>query len=374
MSRPVTSLPGVPGGLSVSGLYKSFGTRPVLTGVDLSVAPGSFTAILGSSGSGKTTLLRLLVGFERPDSGQITLHRRIVDDEAIHLPSQRRRIGYVPQEGGLFPHLSVEANIRFGLPRSHRHSSITHLIELAGLNDLTSRYPHQLSGGQQQRVALARALAIGPELVLLDEPFSSLDASLRAAVRDDVRKILAAAGTTAVLVTHDQDEALSLADAVAVLRDGRIVQQATPSEIYACPRDPDLAGFVGDSNLFDSLVADGQVRTCFGKLALLPEAAASLSAGQCAVVLLRPEQLTIAASSQDYGIQTQIIRTQFHGHDTVLTVKPLSSTSPTGTHAVTTTAGCIRARLSGRNTLPVGALLTLTARGPVMAWPVKQPT
>src|SRR5580704_9592425 len=187
--------------LTVTGLHKAFGSHPVLTGLDLDVPAGSFTAILGPSGSGKTTLLRLLAGFDRPDAGSIVIGDRVVDGPGTgHVPPDRRQIGYVPQEGALFPHLSVAAAV--------------------GLTGMGGRYPHQLSGGQQQRVALARALAIKPEVVLLDEPFASLDAHMRASVRADVQRICRAAGTTAILVTHDQDEALSMADRIAVLRDG----------------------------------------------------------------------------------------------------------------------------------------------------------
>src|ERR1700691_372873 len=208
--------------VAVTGLHKAFGTHPVLTGVDLEVPAGSLTAILGPSGSGKTTLLRLMAGFDRADAGTIKIGDVLVDSPGVHLPPARRRIGYVPQEGSLFPHLTVEANVGFGLAaRERRGGKVASMLEAVGLGGLGKRYPHQLSGGQQQRVALARALAIEPALVLLDEPFSSLDAGLRSSVRSDVQDVLRAGGVTAVLVTHDQDKALSVADQVAVIRDGR---------------------------------------------------------------------------------------------------------------------------------------------------------
>jgi iron(III) transport system ATP-binding protein len=192
--------------LAVTGLTKAFGGRPVLTDVDLDVPEGSLTAILGPSGSGKTTLLRIIVGFEHADGGMVTLGGTVVDGPGAHVPAERRRIGYVPQEGCLFPHLTVAANVGFGLPRRDRRTqAIGDLLDAVGLAGLGGRYPHQLSGGQQQRVALARALAIKPSLVLLDEPFGSLDANLRASIRADVRRLLTEAGATAVLVTHDQD-------------------------------------------------------------------------------------------------------------------------------------------------------------------------
>jgi iron(III) transport system ATP-binding protein len=204
-------------GVQVAGLYKSFGEHPALRGVDLDVPVGSFTAILGPSGSGKTTLLRIIAGFDRMDAGTVTIGGQLMDDGRRFIRPQRRGIGYVPQEGALFPHLTVADNVGFGMPRRKRNG-IVHLVELVGLQGLERRYPHQLSGGQQQRVALARALAIEPKVVLLDEPFSSLDASLRDGVRRDVARILNEANATTILVTHDQDEALGLADQIAVLR------------------------------------------------------------------------------------------------------------------------------------------------------------
>ena len=229
-------------GFEITDLHKSFGAQQVLGGLQLVAEAGSFTAVLGTSGSGKTTLLRLLAGFDRPDRGTIAIGGLVVDDETRHLAPEQRRIGYVPQEGTLFPHLSVEGNIGFGLDRGNRRARVAELLELVGLVGLGRRYPHQLSGGQQQRVALARALAIEPELVLLDEPFASLDTSLRASVRDEVRMILRASGTTAVLVTHDQDEALSLADRVAVLRHGAIAQYAPPRGPVLPPGRPPAGG------------------------------------------------------------------------------------------------------------------------------------
>src|SRR5580698_1279300 len=263
--------------LATSGLHKAFGTHPVLRGVDLDVPAGSFTAILGPSGSGKTTLLRLLAGFERADAGTISIGDRVVDGPGAHLPPERRQIGYVPQEGALFPHLSVAANVGFGLPARERRGPRTdELLGAVGLAGMGGRYPHQLSGGQQQRVALARALAIRPEVVLLDEPFASLDAHMRASVRADVQRICRAAGTTAILVTHDQDEALSMADRIAVLRDGRIVQYAAPQDLYMLPADPALARFIGDANLLDGTVpeeAAATVDTILGRLPLEPSSA-----------------------------------------------------------------------------------------------------
>src|SRR5215472_564511 len=254
--------------VTVTGLDKAFGAHPVLSGLDLEVPAGSLTAILGPSGCGKTTLLRLLAGFERADAGTICIGGVLVDGPGVHLPPERRRIGYVPQEGSLFPHLTVAANIGFGLPaRQRRGPATAELLEAVGL---AGRYPHQLSGGQQQRVALARALAIGPKIVLLDEPFASLDAHLRASVRADVQGLLAKTGITGILVTHDQDEALSTADRVAVLRDGRIAQSDAPQDLYDRPADAGIARFIGDANLLDGVLEAGTVETILGRLPVEP--------------------------------------------------------------------------------------------------------
>jgi iron(III) transport system ATP-binding protein len=298
--------------LTVQGLTKSFGPTPVLTGVDLHVPGGSFTALLGPSGCGKTTLLRLVAGFDDPDGGTIAVGDRTVTGAGRSVPARSRGIGFVPQEGGLFPHLSVAANVAFGLPRRQRRElgRVRELLALVGLDPaLAQRSPHQLSGGQQQRVALARALAPAPSLVLLDEPFSSLDASLREETRQAVAEALAATGATAVLVTHDQAEALSMADEVAVLRGGRLVQLADPRTLYRSPRDLDVATFVGESVVLDAEVRDGAAHSVLGVLPLerpCPDGPAR--------VLLRPEQLRLGAP--DGGGPTARVRAvDFFGHD-----------------------------------------------------------
>jgi iron(III) transport system ATP-binding protein len=359
--------------LTVTGLHKAFGTHPVLTGLDLDVPAGSFTAILGPSGSGKTTLLRLLAGFERADAGSITIGDRVVDGPgAGYLPPERRQIGYVPQEGALFPHLSIAANVGFGLPARQRRGQRTdELLATVGLSGMAGRYPHQLSGGQQQRVALARALAIRPEVVLLDEPFASLDAHMRASVRADVHRICRDAGTTAILVTHDQDEALSMADRIAVLRDGTIVQYAAPQDLYTRPADPALARFVGDANLLDGKLADwpgaiagGAVDTILGLLPLEPSSALAASSGEV-TVLVRPEQLEILADCQDSADETRsgclaghVIACEYYGHDAVVRVQP--DGEPGRQQVIVRTAGGPQ--------LPAGTPVCIRARGAVIAW------
>ncbi len=251
--------------VAVSGLRRTFDVRPpalALDGVDLVVPVGSFTAILGPSGSGKTTLLRVLAGTERPDEGSVRVGGELLDGPGVHVPPEKRRVGLVPQEGALFPHLDVAGNVAFGLhgsPKPVRRERVAEMLELVGLAGMESRRPHELSGGQQQRVALARALAPSPDVVLLDEPFSALDASLRSSLRLEVAELLRASGTTAVLVTHDQDEALSVADLLAVMRDGRIVQHGAPDQLYRSPADLWVAGFLGDAVVLDGeLVEAGE--------------------------------------------------------------------------------------------------------------------
>jgi iron(III) transport system ATP-binding protein len=354
--------------LSVQGLYKAFGRHPVLTGVDLTIPAGSLTAILGPSGSGKTTLLRVLAGFDRPDAGTVRIGDQLADGPDAHVPPERRRIGYVPQEGSLFPHLSVAANVGFGLPAGQRRGPrIGELLESVGLAGLGKRYPHQLSGGQQQRVALARALAIEPAVVLLDEPFAALDAHLRASVRADVAQIFTARGTTAVLVTHDQDEALSMADRVAVLRDGRIAQYAAPQDLYISPADPQLAGFIGDANLLDGQLLGGAaagtaVRTVFGELALAPAGGPGLEPGPV-TVLVRPEQLAVqAADGAGDGVAAcvagQVVACHYYGHDAVLRVRLTEAPGPE-----------IIVRTAGGPQLAAGTAVLVRATGTVLAWP-----
>jgi len=364
--------------VTVTGLDKAFGAHPVLAGLDLEVPAGSLTAILGPSGSGKTTLLRLLAGFERADAGTIGIGGVLVDGPGVHLPPERRRIGYVPQEGSLFPHLTVAGNVGFGLAarqhgarqhgarqhgaRQRRGARVEALLETVGLAGFGRRYPHQLSGGQQQRVALARALAIEPAVVLLDEPFASLDAHLRASVRADVQEIFRRAGTTAVLVTHDQDEALSVADRVAALRDGRIAQCAPPEDLYCRPADPRLASFIGDANLVEGVVSGSMVKTPFGCLPLDPAAAIPGSASQV-TVLIRPEQIDIVPNED--GLTAQVTSCRYHGHDAVLSVQPEDEAG--GPPVVVRITGGPHRPAGPR--LSAGTTVTLRARGRVFAWP-----
>ena len=282
--------------VQICGLSKSFGRHRVLEDVDLDIADGEIMAVLGPSGCGKTTMLRILAGFLAPDTGTVTFGGTVVAADATSLSPQRRRVGYVPQEGALFPHLDVRGNILFGLPRRERSTQrLTEMLDLAELPHVLARsYPHQLSGGQQQRVALARALAPRPRVVLLDEPFSSLDASLRLSAGREVTQVLRTAGTTAVLVTHDQGEALSLADRVAVMRAGRIAQVDAPVQLYRSPVDVEVATFVGGATLLPATLR-GRVASCaLGELVVTHSHARPLPDGR-ATALVRPEQVRLAA-------------------------------------------------------------------------------
>ncbi|MGZ6801237.1 MAG: ABC transporter ATP-binding protein [Mycobacteriaceae bacterium] len=300
--------------LTVRGLRKSFGPTLVLDGVDLHVPDGSLTALLGESGCGKTTLLRLVAGFDNPDAGTIHFGDQMVFGEGRSVPARSRRVGYVPQEGALFPHLDVAHNIAFGLPRQQRRTGlrVTELLEVVGLTAAhATRLPHQLSGGQQQRVALARALAPRPTLVLLDEPFSSLDASLRAETRRAVSDALRAAGATAVLVTHDQTEALSMADQVAVMHAGRVVQLDTPAHVYDSPTDTLTAAFVGDAVLLAATVHDGLAQCALGTVALHTAAPDGP-----VTVLLRPEQILLTEDAS--GTPARVTDLNYYGHDATI--------------------------------------------------------
>jgi iron(III) transport system ATP-binding protein len=341
--------------LEITGLDKSYRTQSVLRGLDLAVDQGDFVSILGPSGSGKTTLLRVIAGFDRADGGTVRLYGGVVDDAHHFVAPENRRIGYVPQDGSLFPHLSVEANVGFGLPRGERHGArVAELLEMVGLSGLARRYPHQLSGGQQQRVALARGLAVNPRLVLFDEPFSSLDASLRATLRRDVRRILDHAGTTAVLVTHDQDEALSLADRVAVIRHGRICQFDTPARLYARPATPELAHQFGEVNFLEGTARGGLVDTPLGRLALDEPVAE----GTAVTLMVRPEQVVVDGGCAAANANALVLDTEFYGHDAVVKLR--------ADHDAT---GVVVARLSNPSPLPErGARVALEVRGAVVAW------
>jgi iron(III) transport system ATP-binding protein len=326
MSRTGARPGPAPGPLAVEirGLAKAYGRRAALSGVDLDVPEGVLLAVLGPSGSGKTTLLRCLAGFERADAGEIVVSGRRVAGPRLHTPPHIRGVAVVPQEGALFPHLSVAGNVAYGLDRSGRRGDrVAAVLDLVGLAELAGRMPHELSGGQQQRVAVARALAPRPRVVLLDEPFSALDAALRTDLRRDVRAALRVDGATAVLVTHDQGEALSIADRVAVMRDGRIQQVGTPREVYGAPADTWVAGFVGEAVLLPARVDGTVARTALGPLALLDPGRTT----DGVTVLIRPEQVRLLPPESDGGVPATVVRCDYHGHDALLTLRLADGTT-----------------------------------------------
>ena len=293
----------------VTDVSKAFGLTRAVRGVSLEVSPGELVAVLGPSGCGKTTLLRLIAGFERPDGGTVTIGDSTVAGAGFEVPPEKRRVGMVFQDYALFPHLTVERNVAFGLerrPRDERRALTQRTLELVGLQHRGGSYPHELSGGERQRVALARALAPEPEVVLLDEPFSNLDATLRAGLRREVELILREAGTSALLVTHDQEEALSLADRLAVMREGELVQVDSPEAVYGRPASRWAAQFVGEVNVLSG-VADGDgVVTDLGMFDLPRAARGPVH------VAVRPEQLELRGG--DRG-NAEVVEREFRGHD-----------------------------------------------------------
>lgn len=280
--------------LTLRGVTKHYRSVTALDAVDLNVPPGGRTAIVGPSGSGKTTMLRIIAGFEAPDSGRVALDGVTLADGSDVVPAYRRGIGLVMQDGGLFPHLSVADNIGFGLERRNprRTARILELLRMVELDTaMLDRRPDALSGGQQQRVALARALAREPRLMLLDEPFSALDTGLRTSTRKAVANLLSAAGITTILVTHDQAEALSFADQIAVLGNGKLLQVGRPRCVYLRPSSPMVAEFLGDAIILPALLADGYAECALGRLAVADKQ-------RCgpARIMLRPEQISLASA------------------------------------------------------------------------------
>ena len=323
--------------VALRGLGKRFGAVEAVRDLDLDVPAGDITVLLGPSGCGKTTTLRMVAGFERPDTGSVAIGGTTVAGPGAGswVPPERRQIGMVFQQLALFPHLDVAANVGYGLrglDRRDRQARVAELLALVGLGGYEARYADQLSGGQAQRVALARALAPRPQVVLLDEPFSSLDVSLRADLRTEVRRILKSEGVTTLLVTHDQDEALSLGDQVAVMLDGRLAQAGAPEAVYRRPETPDVAAFLGDANLVEGEVEGGVLRTELGE-APVPDA----SPGPC-WALVRPEDLDLVA---DAGAGATVLDVEYYGHDQLVTVA-----LPSGSE--------VRARLHARHRFEPG--------------------
>lgn len=329
--------------LTIRAVRKTFGSVIALDNIDLDVPSGNMTSVLGPSGCGKTTLLRCVAGFEPLDRGEIWVEGRRIDN----LKPENRDVAVVPQEGALFPHLTVARNIAYGLSRADRKSGrVSEVLELVGLPGMERRMPHELSGGQQQRVALARAMAPHPALILLDEPFSALDASLRAEVRAQVRAALDADGATSVLVTHDQEEALSMSSQVAVMREGTIQQIDAPSDLYEQPSDEWVAQFVGDAVIVPGEVTNGNAVTPLGELPV------SVSDGS-ARLMVRPEQIRLEPSDSPSATAT-IAHVEYFGHDTLVDLRLEDGMS-------------ITARILG-SAPQVGDSVPISVRGNVVAY------
>jgi len=331
-----------PPAIDAVDLVKRFGLTAAVDGADLRVEAGELVALLGPSGSGKTTLLRLVAGFEVPDAGRVAIGGRTVAGEGVWAEPDRRRIGMVFQDGALFPHMTVAANLAFGRPRAGR---VSECLELVGLAARGSAYPHELSGGERQRVALARALAADPDVVLLDEPFTALDESLRVELREEVAQILRAAGASALLVTHSQQEALSLADVVAVMRDGRVVQVGPPEEVYGAPADRWVAEFLGDADVVGGHAGGGVADTELGRFP-----APGLH-GPVEIVL-RPERVALGADASD-GAPARVVRRSYFGHDQLVQVELASGTK-------------LRARTEGSLPWRPGDAVRVQVHGPVV--------
>ncbi len=308
--------------IHLSGVAKSFGAVEAVRDLNLQLGSGRILTLLGPSGCGKTTVLRLLAGFESPDAGEIEISGRLVAGHGTNVPPEERRVGMVFQDYALFPHLSVAKNLSYGLKgllrgkkRDARVAEVLNLTRLAGLED---RMPHELSGGQQQRIALARALAPEPLLVLLDEPFSNLDAALRAEVRSEMREILNAADATAVFVTHDQAEALSFADEVAVMFGGTVVQVAPPEELYHYPATREVAEFVGEANFVPGTAEGGRLRCALGDVPACGTCTGNVDA------MLRPEAIhlrPLADGEEPGAAGATVLEREFYGHDQLLKLR-----------------------------------------------------
>ena len=315
---------------------------PVLKGAELVASPGQHLVILGPSGCGKTTFLRSIAGLERVERGEIWVGSQLVASAGVHMAPENRRVGLVFQDGALFPHMSVAANVAYGLPKGDRwrrfgltseraRESVAMMLEMVGLEEFGDRLPGSLSGGQQQRVAVARALVPRPSVLLFDEPFSSLDSNLRAGVRSEVAQLLRELEITAIFVTHDQTEAFELGDEVAVMRDGVLVQQATPAELYNRPADPWLAEFVGEAELLSGYAKDSEADTVLGRIPLVNPMTGPVE------VLVRPEEIVLSV-----GYGGRVVEIDYCGHDALIGVELAGGT-------------VVRSRATGAPRFKVGA-------------------
>ena len=340
--------------LDVSHLTVSFGDRTVIDDLSFNLKEGEIASLLGPSGCGKTTLLRAIAGLLQPREGTIRFGSQLVGVSTVVLPPHKRRTGYVPQQGALFPHLNVAKNIAFGLDKKELsaqeiNTTVSEMLSLIGMSGFENQMPTELSGGQQTRVALARALAVKPKMVLLDEPFSALDAELRNELRSEVVALLRKQGTTAILVTHDREEALVSSDKVVLMREGKIAQYGTPEEVYESPVSPSVAVSTGDALILNAEQAgDGSTRYAISANESISKIA-MLSNGY---VVIRPEEISVSKNSQQ-GIAGTLIQLDYYGHDAMLVVKLANSSE------------IIRARVAGPMDFEVGDTVSVEHRGPI---------
>jgi iron(III) transport system ATP-binding protein len=333
--------------IDATNVRKTFGKTRAVAGATLRVKQGTLVALLGPSGSGKTTLLRVIAGFEVPDTGSVWIGGRQVAGQGAWVEPDRRRIGMVFQDGALFPHLTVAGNLAFAGPRPGRAQEC---LELVGLAQRAASYPHELSGGERQRIALARALAADPDVVLLDEPFAALDEGLRSSLREEVAAILRTAGASALLVTHNQQEALSLADVIAVMRNGRIEQVGSPEDVYGRPATRSVAEFLGDADILPGTAADGVADCELGRFS------ADRALRGAVEIVLRPERVVIGAdgtdAAADHTTEARVVGRSYFGHDQLVQLQLASGLR-------------LRSRLSGSAVWRQGDVVSVRVTGPV---------
>lgn len=337
--------------VTIADIKVGYENQLVLKGVNLEVPASSLVSVLGPSGCGKTTLLRAIAGLLPVLAGSISIGGEEVSSESAHLPPERRRIGWVPQDASLFPHLTVRENIAFGIGKSEEAKErVIDLAQMVGLSNLLDRSPSQLSGGQAQRVSLARALAAKPAIMLLDEPFAALEPMLRHPLREEVAALLKKQKTTALLVTHDQEEALSLSDYVAVMAEGKVVQWGAPQEVYDYPSTLWLARFMGDTVELPGIFADGFVRCALGKfpVRLIED---DVRDQEEVRVVIRPEWIEIDRSGDD----AEVTAVSYTGHDALITAR-------------TSAGDLIQAKVSSINLPQVGSKVSISIRQPVLAY------
>ncbi|CAJ1586732.1 ABC transporter ATP-binding protein [[Mycobacterium] wendilense] len=320
--------------VEVSALTRTYGSVRALDGLSLRLAPGELVALLGPSGCGKTTALRILAGLEEPTSGRVS----VAGKDITTVPPNRRDMGMVFQAYSLFPHLTVLDNVAFGLKlrgkdKGARVSRAMQMLDMVGLAGHRDKFAHELSGGEQQRVALARALAVEPQVLLLDEPLSALDAKVRVQLREEIRRVQTEVGTTTLFVTHDQEEALAVADRVGVMNRGRLEQIATPVELYAAPASPFVAEFVGLSNRVPARVSDGAVRVLGSRVPVLPGSVTGVG-----TALVRPEAVQLTVTPEGAAV---VVDTAFLGPVSRVRVRMVG-----GAHVVAQMSGARARRLT----------------------------